>query len=356
MPDEPEFEEPKVELPGAEEKVVEENVPKEEAADENKEVKEEVKETDAEKEDKEEKEIGFSDFLKNRGVTLDESLIEQPKETLKTKKQQEVASRTLDDVDEIDRPLFKSMSNETFNKLKPIYLEHKQLKQENETLKESRKKESATIHGHPKAFMLTKEYETNLNNYNLSERIKSHWSLQAARVSRGEKWQDLDMDPKTGNLILSEQKESNAESEAFIGDQLQFAREQNFEASKGLKSYIDTYGKTYETDLAVVNAAKEKYFPGYEKKEHPTRKLQDAIIEALPPSFRNNPVAELLAMTAANNAILIGRIQKMQAELNKIKGVKKDTSNAQPLKGEFVNNKGSDGEVKYSDFAKRRQE
>jgi len=335
-----ETEETKVELP--------------ESVVEKEEVKEETPAADLDKKVGE-KEIGFSDFLKNRGVTLDENLV-TPKETLKTKKAQEVASRTLDDIDENDRPLFKAMSNETFNKLKPIYLEHKQLKQENESLKESRKKEAVTIYGHPKSFTLTKEYETQLNDYNLSEKIKSHWSLQAAKVSRGEKWQDLDMDPKTGKLVLSEPKESNAEAEAFIGDQLQFAREQNFEASKGLKSYIDNYGKTYENDLQIVNAAKEKYFPGYTAKDHPTRQIQDAVLEALPISFRNNPVAELLAMTAANNAILVGRLQKALDELNKIKGIKKDANNAQPLKGDFVNNKGTDTGVKFSDFKKRRQE
>jgi len=322
---------------------------------EKEEVKEEIPAAE-EVEGKEEKEIGFSDFLKNRGVTLDENLVEPKKETLKTKKEKEVASRTLDEIDENDRPLFKAMSNETFNKLKPIYLEHKQLKQENEALKESKKKDVATIYGHPKSFSLTKEYETHLNDYNLSERIKSHWSLQASKVSRGEKWQDLDMDPKTGRLVLSEPKESNAEAEVFIGDQLQFAREQNFEASKGLKSYIDNYGKTYETDLQVVNDAKEKFFPGYTAKDHPTRKIQDAVLEALPISFRNNPVSELLAMTAANNAILMGRLQKALAEIDKIKGIKKDANNAQPKKGDFLTGGGDATGVKYSDFAKRRQE
>ncbi len=301
-----------------------------------------------------EKEIGFSDFLKDRNVILDETLIE-PKKDLKTKKQQEVASRVLDDIDEEDRELFKAMSNTTFNKLKPIYLEHRQLKQENETLKESRKKDTATIYGHPKAFALTKEYQTFENDYNLSERIKSHWALQSAKVSRGEKWQDLDMDPKTGQLVLSELKESNAEAEAFVGDQLQFAREQNFEAKKNVKSYIDNYDKTYETDLSIVNAAKEKYFPGYTAKDHPTRKIQDAIMEALPISFRNHPVSELLAMTAANNAILMGRLKKAQEELNKIKGIKEDANNAQPLKGEFIGGKGNDSGIKFSDFKKRRQ-
>ncbi len=305
---------------------------------------------------KEEKEIGFSDFLKNRGVILDESLVEPKKVDLKTKKQQEVASRVLNDIDEVDRELFKAMSNTTFNKLKPIYLEHKQLKQENETLKESRKKEVSTVYGHPKAFLLTKEYQQHENDYNLSERIRTHWALQAAKVSRGEKWQDLDMDPKTGNLVLSEPKESNAEAETFIGDQLQFAREQNFEAKKSIKNYIDNFGKTYETDLAVVNAAKEKYFPGYSAKDHSTRKIQDAVMEALPLSFRNHPVSELLAMTAANNAILMGRLQKALAEIDKIKGIKKDTNNAQPLKGEFTGGKTNDSGVKFSDFKKRRQE
>src|SRR6185503_1095619 len=125
------------------------------------------------------------------------------------------------------------------------------------------------------------------------------------KVSRGEKWQDLDMDPKTGKLILSEPKESNAEAEVFIGEQLQFAREQGFEASKKLRGYIDNYGSSYKNDLQVITDAIEKYFPGYSAKDHPTQQIQKAVIDALPISFRDSPVATLLAMTAANNAILM---------------------------------------------------
>ncbi len=299
----------------------------------------------------EKKEVGFSDFLKARGVEIDKIDTEDKKQEPKKK---EVQTRTFDDIAEEDRPLFKAMSNDSFNKLKPIYLEHKQLKVENETLKSRKPEGSASIYGHPQAFVLTKEYSTHSNDAALAEKIKSHWALQSAKVSRGEKWQDLDMDPKTGKLVLSEPKESNAEAEAFIGDQLQFAREQTFDANKKLKSYIDNYGNTYNQDLQVVQAATEKYFPGYSDPKHATQPIQKAVIEALPVSFRDNPVAQLLAMTAANNAILMGRLKKALSEINKLKGIEDDTNKAQPRKGEFVNGKNTGGVVKYSSFAERR--
>ncbi len=329
-----------------------------EAVETNKEESDETKEevSTSEGEEKEEvtaekEEVGFSDFLKARGVEVDKTLIETKKEDKKEKKS--FTPRVLDDIPEEDRPLFKSMSNESFTKLKPIYLEYKTLKQENETLK-NKKPDGASVYGHPDAFTLTKEYRTYSRDYNLADQIKSHWALQSAKISRGEKWQDLDMDPKTGKLILSEPKESNAEAETFVGDQLQMSREQLSEAKNQLKGFIDGYSTTYKNDLQVVNAATEKYFPGYSAKDHVTQPIQKAVIDALPASFRDNPVATLLAMTAANNAILMGRLKKALDEISKLKGIKSDVEGAQPKKGEFINGKGATGEIKFSDFASRR--
>lgn len=311
----------------------------------------ETPETGGEKEEQgEKKEVGFSDFLKARGIEVEGVEGEKKLET----KKREVQPRTLDDIPEEDRPIFKNMSNDSFNKLKPIYLEHKRLKEENEQLKTKKPEGAASIYGHPEAFTLTKEYKAHSRDYTLADQIKTHWATQVARISRGEKWQDLDLDPKTGKLIISEPKESNAEAEVIAGDNLQMAREQLSEAKGKLKGFIDNYDSTYKNDLQVVTSAIDKYFPGYSAKDHPTQEIQKAVIEALPPSFRDNPVSQLLAMTAANNAILMGRLKKAQAEINKLKGIKDDTNAAQPRKGEFVNGKGGGGAVKFSDFAARR--
>ena len=356
MPDEPEnqFVDPKVDFEGAEtpageavEQKTGETITEIEKTGEDHEKLETTREEKAD-----DKEVNFQDFLKDRGVEFDQTKIEADPGKTKTK----TAPRVLDDIPEEDRPIFKNMSIESFNKLKPLYLEHKQLKAENEQLKQNKGKESASIFGHPEAFTLTKEYKTSSGDYNLAERIKSHWATQAAKVSRGEKWQDLDMDPKTGKLILSEPKESNAEAEVFIGDQLQFAREQSYEAGKKLKNYIDSYDSTYKADLAIVTGAVEKYFPGYTAKDHPTQAIQKAVLDALPASFRDNPVSTLLAMTAANNAILMGRLKKATDELNKLKGIKTDADAAQPRKGEFVAGKAGNGGVKFSDFQNRRSQ
>src|SRR5216110_3558152 len=77
----------------------------------------ESRDTDETKVD-EPKEVNFQDFLKDRGVEFEPTL-EKVEEKVKPKTQ----PRVLDDIPEEDRPLFKNMSNESFNKLKPLYLE-----------------------------------------------------------------------------------------------------------------------------------------------------------------------------------------------------------------------------------------
>lgn len=309
-----------------------------------------------ENEEVEKKEVGFSDFLKARGVEVDTSKLEEKtEEKVEDKKEKKpFIPRVLDDLPEEFKPIFKNMSIESYAKVKPIFLEHQKLKQENEQLKSRKPEGAASVYGHPEAFTLTKEYKTFSRDYTLAEQIKSHWATQAAKISRGDKWQDLDMDPKTGKFTLSEPKESNAEAEVYVGDQVQMARDQFLDARNQLKGFIDGYNNSYKAEVEVLTSAIEKYFPGYSAKEHPTQQIQKAVIDALPASFRDNPVATLLAMTAANNAILMGRLKKAQEEINKLKGIKTDVEKSQPGKREFVNGKGGNGGVKFSDFANRR--
>ena len=328
-----EIEEPKEELAKIEE-------PKEETSKEEGEVKE--------------KEIGFSDFLKERGIDLEEVA---SKTKIDGKEKKPIVERDYSDIPESEHEIWKKMSNETFNKLKPIYLEHGKLKQQVEDLK----KVSATpVYGHPKAYALTEEYEQRVTDAQMASSVLRHWQMQLAKIRRGEPWKDLNEDEKTGKFVLSEEKEATAEAETEVLQYLSDAQEQNHKFRKDLQDYVEKYSSKYTDDFKILQDAQEKYFPGYKDPKHPTSNVQKAVIEALPLSFRNDPLAPLLAMTAANNAILMGKLQAMEKEMNKIKGIKTDAEKAPPTSRNFVNSGGKKsgefGTVKYSDFQRARDE
>lgn len=319
-----------------------------EVIDESKEDKEpKVDESNKDKKVRE-KEIGFSDFLKERNINVEELVTEKPKK--------QVIERDYSDIPESEREIWKKMSNDTFNKLKPIYLEHAKLKVENENLK--KQPIGKTVYGHPKSYMLTEDYESKVADAQTADSILKHWQLQLARIRRGETWKDLDQD-KDGKFIISAEKDATAEAETEVLEHLAFAQEQNHDARKSLKEFVTSYGNSYENDYRTLLAAQEKYFPGYSDPKHPTQQVQKAIIDALPTSFKSNPLTSILAMTAANNAILMGKLQSAMKEINKLKGIKEDTKKAPPTNDKFVHGKetkGKFGEVKFSDFRRVRDE
>lgn len=289
---------------------------------------------------------GISEFIKERGGEPPKiEITEQKKEERKKE------GRDFSDIAEEDKPLFQNMSNDAFNKLKPIYLEHKTLKGEVESLKTAKPKD--IIYGHPKAYILTPEYEKHTRNAELSDRVLKHWQLQLAKIRRGEAWKDLDLNEK-GQFLISEDKEATAESEAEVLQYLHDAQEQAFKFKKNLSTFVESYGNDYNEDLKIIQAAEEKYFPGYKDEKHPTNAVQKAVIAALPISFRSSPLASLLAMTAANNAILLGQLKKVQDELNKIKGIKEDVEKAPLKSNNFLHGSKTTREVKFSDYRAER--
>lgn len=331
----------------------------------------EVKEPDANVEVKEGEDKPaptFSDYLKERGVDTDE-VAKSTKSAEEIRKEGEIRTspaavkvtdaRILDDIDESDRPLFKSMSNEAFNKLKPVYLERKQLKANEAILLkqiEDSKKTNlpASWTSHPQAFKLAPEYTQLETNVDAATEVVRHWALQNARIRRGEQWQDATGFDKEGNLIVSEAKDSDANAEASVGAMLTFAQEQLFDAKKKLGGFVDSFSGKYKEDASIIDEAYKKYFPGYDAPNHATRKIQDQVMSLIPPSFRDVPITKLFLATVANNAILEGKLKAALKEIESLKGVKTD-SNAGPKKGEFVNGNVSDKRVvNFDDFEKRK--
>src|SRR5690606_37828357 len=157
---------------------------------------------------------------------------------------------------------------------------------------------------------------------NIADQIFAHWQRQEIAVRKGEQWQDIDLDPKTGKLILSAPKDIGEDDEERIA---MFKHNASLQAQKyrgHLEQFVGGFQQRHKADVQLIDQMNKEFFDGYEKEDHPTQPLQKQVIEKIPASFRSHPLAKVLAYTVANNAILKGHYDKAMAELNKIKGIK----------------------------------
>ena len=323
-------------------------------------------------------EVKFDDFFKVQGTERD-NLEDESKQTTTTDKkstEKPVAATTPDKpvatklqvtnegrdysgLPEADIPIFKRMGNDAFAKFKPIYLEHTQLK---ETVKQKDAKIAELQKGvpvlpdyyfeHPQGFLLDPTYAQEEANTDLAGKIVQHWSLQLAKIRRGEQWQDLTEDPKTGKLLVDKPQAATAEAEAAVGQYLMSTQQQLMEQRQKLNNITQTFSARHKSDLDMLKEGEAKYFPDFDKPDHPTANIQKEVLKALPPSFRSSPLASVLAKTAAANAILRAEI----AELKKLQGAKSAGGNGkgkQPTKSQ-VGSTASGGaakhEVTFKDF------
>src|SRR6266705_2625892 len=106
------------------------------------------------------------------------------------------------------------MSNESFNVLKPIFIEHEKQKEtlkkkdtEIENLKQGKIVLPDSYYEHPQGYLLDPVFTQAEVNTQFSQQVLNHWNVQLAKIRKGEPWNDLIVDPKTGNASLSAAKE-----------------------------------------------------------------------------------------------------------------------------------------------------
>lgn len=261
-----------------------------------------------------------------------------------TSGKKEGTTRDLTDIPEEDRQIFSRMSNESFAKLKPVYLEHKTLKQQiaerDSKIKElsSARKDGelpSSYYEHPEGYRLAPEFAKVEANASVSSEIKRHWQLQLAKIRKGEDWIDFEIDEK-GQAHYSKPKTATAEAEAEVIELLQNAVNQEYHFVGKRNEFVQQFQARQKEIPEFIKKVETDFFPDYDKPDHPTAKLQQEIRDALPESLRYGPLVPLLAKTAANNALLYHRNQELEKENAKLKGVKSDAEKAPPTRGQFV--------------------
>jgi len=340
-----------------------------EIAAESKEESSEEKQEEVKEEKEEEKsDVKFGDFFKAQGTERDnleeeskqksvEKKEEKPKEEVEKKEEvkvEEKPSRDFSGLPDEVIPLFKKMGNESFAKLKPIFIEHSQLK---DVVKQKDAKIAELQKGvpvlpdhyfeHPQGYLLDPTFAQEEANTDLANKIVQHWSLQLARIRRGEQWQDL-IEDKNGKISMDKPQAATAEAEAQVGGYLTACQQQLMEQNRKLADITKNFAEKHKTDLELLKQGEAQYFPDFDKPEHPTAAIQKEVLKALPPSFRSSPLASVLAKTAAANAMLRAEIESLKKSVPAAnnKPVKKQPTKSQA----FGSGAESKSTVKFSDF------
>jgi hypothetical protein len=301
----------------------------------------------------------FSEFLKERGKEV------QPAAKKDTSQQQQKlpATRDLSDLDPEVVPLFKQMSNEAFAKIKPIYIEYKKtqtlLAEKDRKIEELQKignnaQLPASYYEHPKAYTLSPEYQTKVQQAELASSVLDHWHTQLSKIRKGEDWQGLTRN-SAGEVVMTPPQPATDADELSVQRFITQAQNQLLKFEQNVDNHVHEFTARHQGDIQILRDAEAKFFPGYDDPKHPSASIQKNVIEALPASMRDHPVSRTLAKVTANNTFLQAQNRDLQKKLEIAEGKLKDRNNGQPTKSEFVSGAVQSSQMpSYSDFEKAR--
>lgn len=281
---------------------------------------------------KEQPVIDLSDFLavKNDGVKPVEQKPEEPKPVVTEQKkevqtapaQPKTDARDFTGIDEADQPLFTKMSNESFAKLKPIYITHKEqtvkLQQKDAEIAELKKGKTTipdSYYEHPQGFVLTPEFGEVASKVNQSQQVLQHWENELTKVRGGAAKFNMLLRDQQGNFVTQEVP-ADEKAEVTLLNMLDFARNQYNEFNSELKSIARTYSEKSRDASTWVSNFEKQTFPMFDDPKFTAAltPLVDQVIKNLPAPYRNSPTARVLAKSLVLNNQLILNQQQLLAK------------------------------------------
>lgn len=288
------------------------------------------------------------DKVSKQSETPKQTTLEVPK-TKASDTQRIPASRNYEGLTDAEVSVFKKMSNDAYNAMRPIFDEHKKLKesltlkdQEIANLKSGKEQLPSDFYSHSDAYTLTKDYRDGVQLVNGAQSIYNHWRTQLAKVEAGEDWQDLEID-ETGKMKLGATKAVDPTAKAEILDNLTFAREQYLKHYNNLNSIKTEFTQKHaKVKDFVSREIEDAYFPFYKtdelNKPHMAdhKKAIEAVMKALPDEIRGELSAPVAAKAFAYTLYMQREMNELKQKLALYETKASDKSKAQPTRVDTV--------------------
>lgn len=249
--------------------------------------------------------------------------------------------------------IFKKMSNESFNKLKPVFIEHKQLKEDKGRLEEQLKmhqERNPALDFHPQAFVLNPEFQKKSSEIQSIQEELGYWRDSLEAMQDGKSGINI-IRGQDGKLMNGGEIAPNSRNIQYVIERITDLSTNVRLAQGEIKSIVESHKNRH---LEVTNGLKdfeEKMFPMF--KEDSFKKQFDAVSKQVPSVFHSNPMTPALV----KSFILINQLL---AERNK--GIKEEVAKKETEKAGITNKdikqvpkdkiNSESSQVSYNDFTK----
>lgn len=207
------------------------------------------------------------------------------------------------------------------------------------------------------AFVLSPEFN-NLQTYvQTAKAVENHWSEQLNLFKQGKNWTTLINDPKTGELVLGEEREYDAADEVYLLRQLNGASQQTSQWQGEATKFISGYKEKHQDYINTIKANQEKMLPVFKDKES----IEYKTYEAIKPQVekwginKNNPAFDFLAQAVALNLVFRDALTSLLASQQKTNDIKEEQKQAGPTMNNLsggsssnINNRNK--EISIADF------
>jgi hypothetical protein len=277
------------------------------------------------------------------------------------------ASRDYTGIPEADVPMFQRMSNEAYEKFRPMYDSFMKQTQEIATLKEQVSKIPQagrmpdSYYEHPAAYVLSPEYSQAVIEANEAQSVLEHWRLQLDEVRNGaQEYQTLVRDPQTGQIMYGAKVAVDQRTQSQLENIFMNANSQANTYQQKMGAIKETFARTHKSAIADLNAYEKAFFSPYEDPKHPMVPAIQDTLKQMHPSFRSNPMAPFVAKSIVTiNALL--NLLKANGQKTQQEKVKEKVTAAQRKAGPIATGagagteEGKEDEVTMDDFLKVKE-
>lgn len=206
--------------------------------------------------------------------------------------------------------MFKAMSNESFNRLAPMYREHQQIKPKYAEAQDALTKAAdVKFMASPEAFTLTPTYSVITRQTEAISNELSYWQDAYSAIRRGQDWHDLDsVEVDADNVPVkytqSAAKKAGPEAELTVLQKIRTAEQllaqQSGRLDAARQKHVTEYNGFYTSVEAPINALLRPVAsnPAFQAK------VQN-VLKTVPPLLRGNPlVLNLVGLATFTEALL----------------------------------------------------
>ena len=285
------------------------------------------------------------------GFELDISKPADEKPTNKPLSRDEVLAKRFPTLSDNDKALLKKTSNETFEYILPRLEENIKLKDKVTKLEQQQAASSKLAPGdipksyfqHPEAVTLTPQYRSALKEYKDYQFEASHWSKQLVAIEKGEDWEGLNYDPKTGKYTSAGMVPASVESKVEITRLLSNVESHARQKIRDINVLQDTFANRRTQIVDKYKVAEDQYFPDFKGDTYPEKKHYDALLNQLhADGLEDNILAPILAKAYA--FIIRGQavVKELEGKLAAKESIQSDRLKAGPTTA-TINTAGSNG-------------